>query len=350
MTSALLYQWVPRRGLLLSFLSVGLGFWTKFNSALVFPILALAGWWRREWRKPALACCGAILGLPWMVRNFFMVGDPVYPMLYKILGDDTGALTDLLYQEAYGIWELGRWAVARELFGSVVVREGFPLAILLVLVALWKGRKQRNTWALLSMSGILFVAALVQRRYELRLVQFLLVPLCVLACLAWEHFRTTVRQGGAVVLAAWVMLSTFSGGRYPSVGLKWAYWTDLSSSYEEKIDAILSPASEVWRCVNRLPEQAVVLVPDSRLYYLQRRAFSLRNPLLHDLYSAGSLEQRMRVLSGVGITHVAIYSPSVAHESLLVSACRLQDVVQWPGTRLVCLTKGGGVWELGPVP
>ena len=326
--------------------AVALAFWTKFSAPLLIGILGVAAWTTGRWRRWGSSFLGVLVGVPWMARNFILAGDPLYPLLYPLLGDKSQWLTDVLYQEAYGIWKVGRLTVLKELLFSIVVKDGFPwVALPGIWVWISRWRDKRNQ-ALLAMFLVMVAAALIQRRFELRLVQFVLVPLCV-ASLQWVWgLSTNLRRRFGLFLCIWLGLSVSDPFQSDWLGLRWTYWSHLRSSHVVKRRAFLYPASLLWEGINRLPEGSVVLLPDSRHYYIEKSCFSLRNPLLREFVEGEDPKKRRAVLKELGITHVAIYSRDVPQEDYLVGVSRLWNLTDWPGVELVCNTRGGMLWRI----
>jgi len=328
--------------------AVALGFWTKFSAPLMVGVLAVAAWGSGPGRARgwAYSWLGVAAGLPWMLRNLFLVGDPLYPLLYPLLGDKSQWLNDTLYHEAYGIWKAGPAQVLKELVLSIVVMDGLPW-VAVPGIGVWiLGMRNRRTAALAGMSSIMVAAAMIQGRYELRLVQFVLVPLCVASAQGFLRQSSRQRRAFQWILCFWLGLSVCDAIRVDWLGMRWRYWSYLFSPYETKRREILYPASEMWRAIDRLPEDSVVLLPDSRHYAISRSCFSLRNPLLRDFVQGTDPEDRLDVLKGLGITHVALYPNTAAQESHMVKVSRPWNILEWSGVQMVYHAEGGVLLRL----
>ncbi len=143
--------------LILIGLLVGFGYAVKYTAALALPFVAGFVWWRsargsRPWRElGAVVLPAAILILPWMLRNWIWIGDPVapfasrwFPNPYYNVGMEQLYLEDLRHYDGIQHWWQVPWQVAVRGRGTGGILGPIFLLAPLALLALRRSEGRRT--------------------------------------------------------------------------------------------------------------------------------------------------------------------------------------------------------------
>lgn len=130
-----------RNGLLLAAALAG-GLWTKYSGIVPFGIIFLHAAWKRRGQLKAVTAAlvgGAVLGAPWYVRNFLLLGNPVWYFLfggkYKSLSGGPSLLA-ALEPANYLSFFLGFWGIQGGNLSYIVqTAQGRP--VLTALAVAW---------------------------------------------------------------------------------------------------------------------------------------------------------------------------------------------------------------------
>jgi hypothetical protein len=298
------------RGLAVCGIFAGLAAGTKVPAGLV-PLVLLAALLstHRLWRQPPrlrtlmrFVVPVVVLTLPWYLRSFLYSGDPFFPFLSALLGNERLREQLLSLSSPYGV---GRGVGAAPPLPLRVLQAGGlegllnPLYLLFLPLALWAFRGAKQTfavWFFLIGYALLWLLISDNARFLLPVL-----PLAALACAsvvaAVERFgplgKTVVRSVLLVGLT-WGMLRAVWGAApaFPVVaGLESrpAYLTRRVWIYEDV----------AW--INaRLPLDARVLVTNRETYYVERHVVGLSSRL------AAELPQGLR---RERITHILCVGP-----------------------------------------
>ncbi len=159
--------------LLLSAVFTGLALGAKYYAGLLAAALALRLLWRGRW-KPAALFTAVVTALfaPWLVKNWLLVGNPVFPFLYKVFpataigwtsslasgyfkvlteyGHGQGFFHDLLYAPVLLLRDPLRFGGGMDALGDL----GWDLTLWLWPVGLWAAWKGKGP------KGLAWVTAL----------------------------------------------------------------------------------------------------------------------------------------------------------------------------------------------
>ncbi|MDR3710365.1 MAG: hypothetical protein P4L33_18870 [Capsulimonadaceae bacterium] len=152
---------------------MGAGIWTKTSSLLLFPVtvfvlLMLANWkvasGRLLAKTGALAvCAGLIIGLPWMIRNTLLYGDPVAQHIFVTAFQNTATTKDMMSGKLTGgvelsvatywtldtLWTFESFWFPRGIMGDSVVHAAGILSFLAMIgavIAALSGWRKLGSW------------------------------------------------------------------------------------------------------------------------------------------------------------------------------------------------------------
>ncbi|MFA6031194.1 MAG: glycosyltransferase family 39 protein [Elusimicrobiota bacterium] len=308
---------------------------TKYNVLPVAGMLVLVHGWRarangrglRDTVFMALAAAGAFA--PWLLKNMFFFGNPLYPFLAGVLGGreliadpvafleasgsrdlvrtftTTSGLKELLLQPwttSVGTWPLGDWP------GPVYI-------LLLPLLLVVRPRRESERALLAAAVGGYLLWALSSRLVRYLLPAFPFLALC--AALAVEHPslpRWLRRVGWAAALYAGLFClqaAYFQGG---GIGQR-EYLTGMTPRAEylkRQHPTYGLPYYAAAEFADRaLPKDARVLVlGESRTYYLERDAVAStvfdHNPFWLAARESKDGADLLRRVRAMGVTHVLL--------------------------------------------
>jgi hypothetical protein len=198
-------------------LALGLLMATKYTVALSLPALMLlcdapfrAAWSARRWS--AAACCAAVLGGPWYVRNAWLTGNPIFPINVTLFGHDV----------FHGLFSTAVAPELRQWVGvfNVISNPSFGLswALTIVLGAAWLGaaafvgrRVLTDSLPRLCVAGPLagFAAFVWKSPYaEFRFVYPSLALLFACLALTAAQLRRPFAQSAALLIVLGCFIST----------------------------------------------------------------------------------------------------------------------------------------------
>lgn len=327
------WRWLVLAGL-------GSGF---FAGAKVFGLLwvaacGLAATWRRDWLKAGMLFgLAALVGAcPWYLWNFAQSGDPLFPMLQRLLGIPDGPLwtlghLDMLVANLKRVEQpvapsLG-WFLA---YPFVATLKGLPfwesgrtglgvfclLALPFAIVGAWRrsaesGRSPLWTAALLLLLfyALWFFLGTAQRvRHLLPLYPLLLLTIGVAA---WRYVkgRDALMVGTLAVLA----IQTAGLGLFQLSALKFHAGAEDRTAYLERSISLYNIVP--WLNANLTANDRLLTDQRQLLYHLDAPYF-FGHPLHQariDLRPGRPVEpgKRWREMRALGITHV-LMTPSLA--------------------------------------
>lgn len=320
-----------RADLLVAALGAGCAAAVKYNGLLVIVLLGGAAVLIGP-RRGTLRAVGdaAVFGavslvplLPWLVRNAFDTGNPVYPLLNTLVGGrplpEPPAVDVFSYRRAlYGEGWLGILSVPLRVFvsgrdGDPARFDGVlnPVFLLGFAAALWRGADRRDRvlgGVAAGFLGFAFVSTVFRSRY----VVPVLVPLALLLAAGAARWR---RSGvpGTVLGGLTVVALVFNAAHLAAL---WNRVDPLAyllgrQSIEEYV-ARFVPEYPVTAFANaNLPADSRVYLAflGSRGYYWQRRyiydPYLSGTRLCETIRNAGSGAEVALLLGRQGITHIA---------------------------------------------
>jgi 4-amino-4-deoxy-L-arabinose transferase-like glycosyltransferase len=170
--------------LVLSGIAVGLAILTKYNGIFVIPVILFIvykNYNRKLFSKNAAIALiiPLIIGLPWFIRNWVLLGNPIYPFLSFIFGGfgqqafSTIDLTNLFSIKTYIITYLGFFGVPDGNYNSLffidlpylpILLSVFLIATIIFIIPVFFGLR-KNKWdifhILLLSYGILFILYII---------------------------------------------------------------------------------------------------------------------------------------------------------------------------------------------
>jgi hypothetical protein len=139
------------RWMALSGLGMGLGFGTKYTAMgvqgipwLLFPAVAISRYWGSGWRTRGLFLCSffavALGDFPWLLRNLWNTGNPIYPLYNRLFGlvGEADRASELYFLTVWpGVKSLtGPFFYLERLEGFLHSGYNFPGIVLLLIVVL----------------------------------------------------------------------------------------------------------------------------------------------------------------------------------------------------------------------
>lgn len=189
----------------------GLALGTKYTGAISVGAILVLLLFLRKWQKILVYGLSAfVVFLPWLIKNLFVVGNPVFPFLYQVFGYKSIPWAGEVARRYFGI--LTEYRMQSQVFVEII---NFPLKLFGQPTAFGGGfdvlgdlgwipyflflpaliivkRINRTVWLLLGYAGIFFVFWFFSKQ----VLRFMIPLLPVLALLAgfglnamWEQFR-----------------------------------------------------------------------------------------------------------------------------------------------------------------
>lgn len=334
-----LLRWsvTERTGLLaLSGFTAGCAASVKYNGYLMIPLLLVGTVALSSKRTPSsvignLALFGllALIPLaPWLVRNYFETGNPVFPLMRGTFGGpprgdsptiDIFTRRMFLYNESWlEILTTPFRAFVVGRFGDPARFDGaFNPLFLLGFAGVIAGRRSVRGEYLWIVSLMVLVMVFFLTTFRSRYAIAALVPLAILLAEMLDRWRTTLPRARVLLPALAAAALSFNLWHFVD------YWTQLSPT------AFLTGRESRSGFISRfVPEYPVAdfanqtLGPDSKVYlaFLGQRGYYWRQPYTYDYYYSGtSLRDAVRGASSAaavsadlrkqGISHIAASAP-----------------------------------------
>ncbi len=279
--------------LLLSALFAGLGVGTKYYVGICPAAIGLYLVIRRAWR-PALrfGLCAAVVGSPWLIRNWLSLGNPFFPFLYQHFpyrGTGWGPENAKRYFSALTDYGHGHGQFFSDLlafpflaftgnlrFGGgadVLGNLGWGLLLALTPLAAWAAFANRSLRRMLGYcafhAAVWFSTGVVLRFLTV------LVPLLSLPAAAGFHrlWRSFERGGKTLLAAALALFILCNLGFFFYVHTVLSSWRLLSGA--ESRNEYLSRRLDYYPCALRARERLgkndrILIVGEQRGYYVQQ--------------------------------------------------------------------------------
>jgi hypothetical protein len=328
-----------RSWLALSAAFCGLALGVKYNAGitpLIFGLILLVRFLREPGRGRAfelLLFTGVTTGLflPWLLKNAYFAGNPVFPFLYKFFpgkvdgwqGESARAYFEVLVEYGHGGAPLSallklplmllsnsqRFGGGMDALGTT----GWELSFWALPAAIWAGRGNRFLRGLL-----VYLALHMAFWFSTRVVLRFLIPLAPILCLCaavglhscWNALGRTGRfllaGGGAVLTGVHLLLFVFIHGVFGTFA--------VAAGVEDRA-TFLSRRLDYYPCARwasgELDENAkVLLVGEQRAYYLDRAhaatTVNAPNRFLDWAGKAGSPKELAAKLRSEGFTHLML--------------------------------------------
>jgi hypothetical protein len=244
-----------------------------------------------------LVILGFAIVLPWYMRNFILLGNPLYPFFG--IGN---YLDPLLLSSVMGHFQ--NWAQV-PFFYSFKIISIMGAAILFLAIAYFTVTKQKHFYLILPF--YLFFVGLVIMGVHIPFVRYLIIALPSLVILlaasakSLRPAHTLVERATAIILISLVLISSVLV--LPSINFlkptptsgddKWSY---LSQVFEE---------GDAWQWINQnTPADAKIATYDIKQYYLEREIFTLDGSEAAPLYKMNTIEESIDFLEKSNVTYV----------------------------------------------
>lgn len=280
----------------------------------LFVVLALAPGSARQRAQRLLAWSigAACPVVPWLARNLWLTGNPVYPFLASLFTRGDGATGPGGQAQIQGALHFMSDPLRVATLGALGPMDGSvgPLYLLLVPLAVWCGLRSRGLGRMLLWASALGVLGWSAGPPTARYLTPVLVPLAALAGAGIARVLELVRGRARVaataalaVVCAWSMLLGVDRENLVRIG---------SALGRDSRDAALQKWASYWPAVpvvNGLPAGSrVLLVAESRSLYFTGDVLvedPFRLPLLCELAEhAASADVLAEALRAQGVTHV----------------------------------------------
>ncbi len=248
-------------------------------------------------RFTELTIVGPVIFLPWYIRNFLLLGNPIYPFF------GIGNYLDpvLLNSSAQ---HFQNWSQVPFLgLYSIMCRVGAGVLFLAIVYFTFAKRKQFH----LILPFYLLFAGLVIMGVHIPFVRYLLIALPALAVILATSAKSLspphamVERMTAITLISLVLVSSVlvlpcinSLKPTPTRGDdKWSY---LSQVFEE---------GDAWQWINEnTPIDARIATYDIKEYYVDRDIFTLDGNEAAPLYKMDTIEESIDFLEVMNVTHI----------------------------------------------
>lgn len=266
---------------------------------------------------------------PWYLRNFLLLGNPVWPFgggnfIDPLIAQNTYShLSEQSRHLGFNYESLEDLASSikrmffsyMNFFDSTVSTGLKPFLIMFALPAVFLWLKKRNEafdifviWLIF----ILLIHASVFNMFERYLALALLPAIFLSLFLLQEIFKIRFVKISVIIFLA----LQFVNSLFASV-----VWNECIGATEEKVTAYMSSLgnygkiletcypddANVWNWVNRnVKDNELVATTDFRLYYFNKTVINLDSWRLRDIYYANSIDESVEILKKSGVKYLAV--------------------------------------------
>jgi hypothetical protein len=244
-----------------------------------------------------LVILGSVIILPWYMRNFILLGNPLYP--FFSIGNYLDPVLLSSVTKHFQNWS----QVPFFHFFSIICTIG--AGILFFAIVYFTFTKQKHFYLILPF--YLFFVGLVIMAVHIPFVRYLIIALPTLAILlatsakSLRPTHTLVERATAVILISLVLISSVMV--LPSINSlkptpmrgddKWSY---LSQVFEE---------GDAWQWINEnTPADAKIATYDIKDYYIEREVFTLDGNEAAPLYKMNTIEESIDFLEERNVTYI----------------------------------------------
>lgn len=258
-----------------------------------------------------------IIMLPWLLRNYVLLQNPIYPWLYDLFGG-RGINVYLIRKVPQPKYNLLILLTDNTFLGYANEDIGYTLLVFGLagsLYLIWRRKETSAHLGWLTLMSFTFFIIFMNLYYGYERYLLMIAPLLATSA---GHLLDKVLSSKKVGLRILAIISIiiFSMPNYSCLVFFAVYGAPLgeahSSGYIEKyID-------------NYLPQNAVILTNEISLYYINRQTISIYNLL--DVFQAKNLKELIKSFKIQNITHVLINSQidaEVLEDTPLITAITL---------------------------
>ncbi|MFX1518191.1 MAG: ArnT family glycosyltransferase [Promethearchaeota archaeon] len=244
-----------------------------------------------------LAIFGPVIVLPWYIRNFILLGNPIFPFFG--IGN---YLDPVLFNSSTQHFQNWSNVPFFDLI-SIICKIGAGILFLAIMYFTFAKRKQFH----LILPFYLFLVGLIIMGLHIPFVRYLIIALPALAVIlaastkSLRPTHTLVERMVAIILISLVLVSSVmvlpcinSLKPTPTRGDdKWSY---LSQVFEE---------GDAWQWINEnTPTEARIATYDIKEYYIERDIFTLDGNEAAPLYKMDTIEESIAFLEEMNVTYV----------------------------------------------
>jgi hypothetical protein len=274
--------------------------------------------------KAALVCgIMTLMTLPWLVRNYRTFQNPVYPLMYDVLGGaewsagQSAAVQDFAMGPGFGSVPPVQKLLAP--ISSLLIFPGnglFSLALLMgaLMAAYWRRFKDLRTYAVLGIGGLI-LWGILHPTPRVELLRFnsatlILLLACTGALLAQREVQYSGVRVALTLALGSVVIALVSVNNIVPV------WQTLASG-AQRVEAWRASVPS-WQALDFANDKLdpahdkLLLIGDARAVWLKIPFIApsgFNGPQLTELLVPGAdSEERMRRLRRLGITHILVCS------------------------------------------
>ena len=281
-----------------------------------------------------------LIASPWYLRNWILLGNPVYPNMFMIFGGRS--LDSWLLSQNYEYW-IGRWAMLLGTDRSFDSLLRLPIRLLVKDDSL-NSLGQDGAGFLLTCFGIpgLFISLFKRRKSDFLLLSWILVYFSLWFVFLYYFIRYLLPVTPALSMLAGRLLSEISSGIKNSRKLRRILLftmaaTPLSVAFfiPTEVLAIIGPSRTfqdyvffrpfapptteeslrhampadiaLWDFINEsTPSESVFLSFDHRAYFIDRKIVFADSTQVKEIYLVSDLSEAVSFLRKINITHVVV--------------------------------------------
>jgi len=335
---------------ILSGFLAGLAAWTKYQGLLIAPII-LVFWLlisisNKSNSKNSTSLFLKVLiifiltALPWYLRNWILLGNPVYPFMFTIFGGR--GLDSWLLSQNYEYW-IGRWAILLKTDRSFDSLINLPTTLLIKDNSL-NSLGQDGVGFLLTCFGIpaLFISLFKHRKSDFLLLTWVLVYFSLWFISLYYFIRYLLPIVPALSIFAGRLLSKISFEIKNSKKLQRTFLLliiviPLSTAFfiPTEVLAIVGPSRTfqdyvffrpfnppsteeslrhampidvtLWEFINeKTPPGSVLLSFDHRAYFIDRKIVFADSTQVKKIYFVSDLSEAVSFIRSINVTHVVV--------------------------------------------
>ena len=317
----------------------------SFGLLLLYSIKRRVSARRFTW----LAILASVILLPWYMRNFLLLGNPVYPFFG--IGN---YLDPVLWNSTIQHFQTWSQVPFLDLL-SISCKIGAGFLFLAVVCLTFAKQKQ---FLLIFLFYLLFVGATVMA-VHIPFVRYLLIALPALAVvisagvksLLTSHRYTLLKRTTAIILISLILVS--SAATLPCINSfkptptrgddKWSY---LNQVFED---------ADAWKWINEnTPTDARIATYDIKEYYIEREVVSLDGNEAAPLYKMEIVEECIDFLKERNVTHILSVPWAAPSSNQMPPAYKWCVLTRYLGDRrylppVYVGLNGTAVYHVGPV-
>lgn len=246
-------------------------------------------------RLICLVALVSLIILPWYMRNFLLLGNPIYPFF------GIGARLDPLL-ESSTVQHFQNW-LKSPLFGSISIICKLVVCLLLLILTYFTLTKRNFTTTLTFY--LLFISIAIMA-FHIPFVRYLLVALPIFSIALSAAITSSIskqdliEKSMAVTLIVLILISNinvipFLNSAKPiySANDKWDY---LIQVFED---------ADAWKWISEnTPQNATIATYDIREYYIERKVMLLDGYNAAPIYKMNTIEEAINYLKQQNVTHI----------------------------------------------